>query len=124
MCRRIYMRPCSPAGGAGVIETAMALPNEFRIEAATVSDLAAIEALLRSHRLPTEGASECVETAVVARLADRTIGCAALEIYPSGVLLRSVAVDEPWRRKGLGTRLTGAALDLARRNGARAAYLL
>jgi amino-acid N-acetyltransferase len=63
-------------------------------------------------------------SALVARAGSRTIGCAALEVYPSGVLLRSVAVESAWRGRGVGRQLTDAGLDLARSRGADAAYLL
>ena len=52
------------------------------------------------------------------------MGSAALEEYPSGVLLRSVVVDENMRGERLGELLTREALDLASRHGHRTAYLL
>ena len=91
---------------------------------ATSADLRAIELLLADNKLPIDGIGETLSSAVVARAAGRTIGCAALEIYPTGVLLRSVAVDDEWRGKGIGRQLTDAALVLARGKGATAAYLL
>ena len=52
------------------------------------------------------------------------VGSAALELYGASALLRSVAVQRDRRGRGLGRRLTGAALDLARRCGAVRVYLL
>jgi len=95
-----------------------------KVERSTPSDLAAMEALLAANQLPTAGLKDSIETALVARVGSRTIGCAALEVYASGVLLRSVAVDEAWRGRGIGHQLTSAGLDLARTLGAEAAYLL
>jgi len=94
------------------------------VERATSHDRAAMEALLAANQLPTAGLKESMDTALVARVGSRTIGCAALEVYPSGVLLRSVAVDAAWRGRGIGHQLTSAGLDLARHFGAEAAYLL
>jgi len=94
------------------------------IERATASDLAAMEALLAANQLPTAGLKDSIGTALVARVGSRTIGCAALEVYPSGVLLRSVAVDDAWRGRGIGHQLTSAGLELARNLGVEAAYLL
>ena len=94
------------------------------VERANPHDLAAIEALLTANQLPTAGLRESLGTALVARVGSRTIGSVALEVYPSGVLLRSVAVDSAWRGRGIGHQLTSAGLDLARSLGARAAYLL
>jgi len=94
------------------------------VEPASPHDLAAMEALLTANQLPTAGLRDSLGTALVARVGSRTIGSVALEIYPSGVLLRSVAVDSAWRGRGIGHQLTSAGLDLARSLGAKAAYLL
>ena len=91
-----------------------------QIEQATPQDLAEIEALLAANHLPIAGVKDWMESALVARASSRTIGCAALEVYPSGVLLRSVAVDSVWRGRGVGGRLTDAGLALARNHGAEA----
>jgi amino-acid N-acetyltransferase len=95
-----------------------------RIEPATSQDLAEIEALLAANRLPIAGVKDWMESALVARAGSRTIGCVALELYPSGVLLRSVAVESVWRGRGVGGQLTEAGVALARSHGAEAAYLL
>jgi len=47
-----------------------------------------------------------------------------VEVYGQAGLLRSVAVDAKRRGKGLGERLTKAALELARNRGVRDIYLL
>jgi amino-acid N-acetyltransferase len=60
----------------------------------------------------------------VARDGDRIVGVAALEIYSDGGLLRSVAVDASARGRGLGQRLTTAALELAGMVDLPAVYLL
>ena len=52
------------------------------------------------------------------------VGCAALEIYTGGALLRSVVIDNSVRTRGIGTQLVTAALELARVRGAPAVYLL
>ena len=95
-----------------------------RIEPATSQDLAEIEALLAANRLPVDGVKDWIGSALVARAGSRTIGCAALEVYTSGVLLRSVAVASAWRGRGVGIQLTEAGLELARSRRAEAAYLL
>jgi amino-acid N-acetyltransferase len=94
------------------------------VERATHDDLSAIERLLIANQLPIDGVRQCLETALIVRDNGRVIACAAFERYPSGALLRSVAVDKAYRGHGLGQRLTGAALTLARERGAQAAYLL
>ena len=94
------------------------------IEPAHADDLPAIVSLLERGRLPRAGIEHHVDTAVVARDGARVVGCAAVELYDTAGLLRSVAVDPDARGQGLGLRLTDAALALARARGARTVYLL
>jgi amino-acid N-acetyltransferase len=94
------------------------------IEQATVDDGPAILQLLLKSGLPVDGLLDHLNTAIVARDEGRVVGCAALEVYADGALLRSVAVDAPARGRGIGTRLTTAALDLASTRGVPAVYLL
>lgn len=98
--------------------------TSVRIEPATSADVEAIEALLAENHLPTVGVKEWMSSALVARAGSRTVGCAALELYPSGALLRSVAVADSRRGEGIGRQLTDAALVLARAHGAPAVFLL
>jgi amino-acid N-acetyltransferase len=94
------------------------------IETASGADIAGVHRLLSGARLPVEGLDPRVQL-LVARRDDRDIvGSAALEEYPGGALLRSVAVAEELRGEGLGQRLTAAALDLARQRGHARVYLL
>lgn len=95
-----------------------------RIDYATVDDEPAIVQLVTINALPLDGLPDCLGTAIVARLDGRVVGCAALELYPDGALLRSVAVDADVRSRGIGRQLTEAALDLAERRAVPAVYLL
>lgn len=87
-------------------------------------DLREISSLLEANGLPPDGLDGHLETTLVAREAGRIVGSAAVEPYGAWALLRSVAVDGEHRGEGLGRRLTLAALGLARRRGAREAFLL
>ncbi len=93
--------------------------DRFRSE-----DQPAVLRLLTDNGLPTDGLVDHLGTAVVARLDECVVACAALEIYPDGALLRSVAVQETLRGSGLGHQVVRAALDLARQRGATSVYLL
>ena len=95
-----------------------------RIERAGPEDLPGIFGLLEASGLPTEGLEEHAATTLVARETTELVGSAALELYGASALLRSVAVRADRRGRGLGRRLTGAALDLARQRGASRVYLL
>jgi len=94
------------------------------IAQAGAADLPEILGLLERSRLPPDGLAPHVASTIVARDRGRIVGSAALELYGRVGLLRSVAVDEGLRGRGLGKRLTAAALDLARARGLRTVYLL
>ena len=91
---------------------------------ARLSDYDVVAALLEREQLPLDGLRQHFDNAVVARAGNRIIGCAALEVYEGGALLRSVAVDAEYRRAGVGTELTHAAIRLAARRLIPAVYLL
>ncbi len=101
---------------------------------ANPDDLPAVHALVQGGGLPLEGLDEHITETIVSRLApgaagestgrDSIVATATLELYGDAALLRSVAVDEGMRGRGLGHAITRAALDLARERGVRDVYLL
>jgi len=91
---------------------------------ARLSDYDVVAALLEREHLPLDGLQQHFENAIVARAGNRIVGCAALEVYEGGALLRSVAVDAEYRGSGIGTQLTHAAIQLAARRLIPAVYLL
>ena len=54
----------------------------------------------------------------------RVVALAGLELHGEDGLLRSVAVEEDYRRQGLATSLVEAVLQRAQRVGLRSVYLL
>jgi amino-acid N-acetyltransferase len=94
------------------------------IERASDADGPSILQLLRDAGLLVDGLVEHLSTTLVARDSTTIIGCAALEVYAEGALLRSVAVTSTARGHGLGHRLTHAAMTLAQSLGTPAVYLL
>jgi len=94
------------------------------IERASNADGSSILQLLRDAALPVDGLVEHLSTAFVAREGAAILGCAALEVYREGALLRSVVVAPVARGRGLGQRLTEAAVALATSLGTPAVYLL
>lgn len=94
------------------------------IEVANADDLSAILALLEKSGLPQDGLSDHLTTTLVAREDQVIVGSAALELYDTVALLRSVAVADHLRGRGLGQRLTQAALHLAKEHGVTLIYLL
>ena len=96
----------------------------IQIEPARAADVDSILQVILQNGLPVDGLREHLTTTFVAREADRIVGTAALELYPDGALLRSVAVAPERRGHGLGRELTLAAIHLAQARGAPAMYLL
>ena len=94
------------------------------IRSAQPTDLPAIQALLTSHHLPLDDLAQHLATAVVAEEDGRLVATAALEVYGSEALLRSVAVAESQRRTGLGGQIVQAILELAQQQGIGEVYLL
>lgn len=93
------------------------------IERASDADGPSILQLLRGAGLPVDGLVEHLNTTFVAREGAVIVGCAALEAYREGALLRSVVVAPAGRGRGLGRRLAEAAVTLAQSLGAPAVYL-
>jgi amino-acid N-acetyltransferase len=91
---------------------------------ASAADYDVIAVLLEEQRLPIAGLQDHFDQMLVARDGSRIVGCAALELYEDGALLRSVAVDASHRGTGLGSELTRGALRLAMERGMAAVYLL
>ena len=94
------------------------------IEAARPSDTEAVLRLLARHHLPLDGLEGHLATTLVARHNGDVVGSAALEVYPDGALLRSVAVSPDVQGQGLGRALTDAAIRLAQDLRVPALYLL
>jgi amino-acid N-acetyltransferase len=97
---------------------------DVSIEPARGEDGSAILRILSVAGLPIDGLLDHLDTAVVARAGGRVVGCAALEVYADGALLRSVVVDSEAKGHGIGTQVTTAALNLAGALGVPAVYLL
>ena len=94
------------------------------IAPARLADYEIVAALLEREHLPLDGLRQHFENAFVARAGNRIVGCSALEVYEGGALVRSLVVDAEYRGAGVGSRLTDAAIQLARRRLASAVYLL
>ena len=86
-------------------------------------DLAEVKTLLAACGLPTGDLRED-GTFLVAREGGKLCGVAGLEPLGASALLRSVAVDPKWRRKGVAHALCNAIARQAREQGARRLYLL
>jgi N-acetylglutamate synthase-like GNAT family acetyltransferase len=98
--------------------------SPFRIERAREGDVPDVLRLLERNHLPLDGLLDHLATLIVARSDEAVVGTAALELYGSGALLRSVSVEPAVQRHRLGHRLTDAAIEMAASAGMSAIYLL
>ncbi len=96
----------------------------IEIRSATAADLDSIAVLLASEGLPLAGVSDNVDNFNVAEASGMIVGSAGIEVHGHYALLRSVAVSEALKGRGLGKQLVTEAIDDARRRGVRAVYLL
>jgi amino-acid N-acetyltransferase len=98
--------------------------NDVTIARVETSDVPALFDLLTQQSLPLEGLADHLGTTLVARRQGQIIGSAAVEIYPDGGLLRSVAIATDLHGQGIGRALTEAAFSTARVAGLDTLYLL
>jgi N-acetylglutamate synthase-like GNAT family acetyltransferase len=98
--------------------------TEPRVRAAVPGDLAAVERLLTTSGLPLDGVREALPHFVVAEAGDDVVGVAGLEVCCDNALLRSVAVADVWRSRGLGRALVTRVIADAEARGIHALYLL
>jgi len=94
------------------------------ISAATADDLPAIKDLLLANTLPTDGVEDHWKTFVIARDGARIVGCGGSEPYQFVALIRSIAVADDYRSKGIGRRIVRQLLDRLASRGIREFYLL
>jgi len=94
------------------------------VRPARPEDLAAVERLLQRSSLPLDGVREALPSFVVAEAGGEVVGVAGLEACCDNALLRSVAVDDHWRSRGLGRELVTRLIAEAEARGIHALYLL
>jgi amino-acid N-acetyltransferase len=93
------------------------------IRAAALEDWPAIEGLLQACGLPLAGAREHFDAFVVAE-AGAIAGCVGAEVYGEAALLRSLAVADASRGRGIARALVNDILERLRGRGVRQVGLL
>lgn len=98
---------------------------EVTIRSARPADLQAVEAALGAANLPLDGLRDQFGDAYAVAVSDgRVIGVEGIEVHGDDGLLRSAAVLDAWRGRGIGDALTRDRIEWARRRGLRSLYLL
>ncbi len=87
-------------------------------------DLGELERLLQGAGLTIAGVREHLDGFEVAEEGGRIVATAGLEVYGSAALLRSVAVNGSYRRRGIARELVRRRLDHAAADGVGEVYLL
>jgi len=96
----------------------------FNIRVASLRDFDAIVELLKQADLFAQDILAAGTRYWVAKnQSGELVGCLGLERGKGAVLIKSVAVLPPFRKRGLGEKLVQTALDFAARRGCQAAYL-
>lgn len=86
-------------------------------------ELARVRAMLERARLITDGIEWPAACYILAYVGDEVVGVIGVEPKIDAALIRSLYVDEPMRRRGIGGALLNAARKAAHTRGARHLYL-
>lgn len=92
-------------------------------EDAQPDDVPRIVAALAPFAGLTGAAGDRAVTHLIARSGDAVVGCAAAVVVGASAAVEHVIVDPGWRSRGIGSRLTRAAIDVATQAGAAACVL-
>ena len=98
--------------------------GNLKLVTATVEHLAAVLELLSGSGLPTSGVEDHLKTFVVALSDGAVKGVGGLEVYDRVGLLRSVAVAEDHRRRGVASEICARLEAEAARRGIDRLFLL
>lgn len=91
---------------------------------ASAADWPAIARLLEACGLPLLGAGAHVGQFIVAETRGAIVGCIGAEVYGGDALLRSLAVDEAWRGRGIGDSLEARMIAALKARGVTRVGLL
>lgn len=97
--------------------------KEYTIRAAVDSDLLAINKLLSENGLTTSGVRENLSNFLVTECKE-VVGVIGMEFAGQGAMLRSMAISQEVRKRGLATVLVNRSLKIARDAGMKSIYIL
>jgi len=84
----------------------------------------AVRSLLAKEKLPTQDLSLRDQKFILVKNGSRLIGCVGLQSFGKDGLLRSLVIDRPFRKKGLGRELFERLMGIAHQRGVENLYLL
>lgn len=96
----------------------------IRIREATEQDLPFVVGLLKSNDLCYEDIPQKVRSLFIGYVDSKVVGTGGVEVYGQYGLLRSLAVEQPFRGKGYGKALVSKVIESAMRKGVKELYLL
>jgi len=104
----------------------------MNVRSATISDAKAINALINSYaerdRMLFRSLADIYEnlqTFIVAELENTIVGCCALEVIWADLAeIKSLAIDEAYKGKGIGRELVAAAVEQAAKLGVPKVFAL
>ena len=91
---------------------------------ATAADWPAIARLLNACNLPAAGVQAHLDAFIVAAAGETVVGCVGAEVYGGDALLRSLAVAEAFRGRGIGDALEARMIETLKRRGVGRVALL
>ena len=97
---------------------------DMTIRSATSADDPTVRDLLDGAHLSPASVGTGRTSFFLAEAGGNVVGTAGLETFGADALLRSVAVPEHWRNRGIGAALVDAVIDAARRSRMRRMFLL
>ncbi|MEI8085131.1 MAG: arsenic resistance N-acetyltransferase ArsN2 [Paludibacter sp.] len=98
--------------------------SKIIIVTAREEDVEDLVALLKTSNLPVSDLGLGQRIFLVALSDEKVVGCVALEIYEDAGLLRSLAVNNDSRGKGIGQKLVAKAEAWSQNHGLKNLYLL
>jgi amino-acid N-acetyltransferase len=98
--------------------------SNYQIKKAKKNDLGEVFSLLQSLSLPTEGIEDHLNNFYLIKDKDKIIGTGGIEIYDEAGLIRSIAVNPKYQKKGLGRKIIEYLLKNAKKKGVKELFLL
>ncbi len=107
-----------------IVPESDALESSVNYKIAGEENAEAIVTLLKTNDLPVSDLGTGQRIFLVALSDGKIIGCVAIENYGDAGILRSLAVNNDYRGKGIGQKLVAEAESWSRDNGLKNLYLL